>query len=76
MPDLTGMSNSISMISKRIPTSYGTLIGLQSHDSVTAVMRERLIRRMLAAGEEAPTIEPAPTQRSGQRSVSEAEAKS
>ena len=26
MPDLTGMSSSISMTSKRIPTSYGTLL--------------------------------------------------
>ena len=58
------------------PHELRNLIGLQSHEIVTEVMRERLIRRMLEVGEERPTIEPAPTQRSGQRSVSEAEARS
>ena len=58
------------------PYELRNLIGLQSHEPVTEVMRERLIRRMLEAGEEAPTVEPAPTQRSGQRSVTEAEARS
>ena len=58
------------------PYELRNLVGLQSHEPVTAVMRERLIRRMLDAGEEAPTVEPASTQRSGQRSVSEAEARS
>jgi len=58
------------------PYELRNLIGLQSHEPVTEVMRERLIRRMLEAGEEAPTVEAAPTQRSGQRSVSEAEASS
>ena len=57
------------------PYELRNLIGLQSHEPVTEVMRERLIRRMLEAGEEAPTVEPAPTQRSGQRSVTEAEAR-
>lgn len=58
------------------PYELRNLIGLQSHEIVTEVMRERLIRRMLEVGEEAPTIETAPTQRSGQRSVTEAEARS
>ena len=58
------------------PYELRNLIGLQSHEPVTEVMRERLIRRMLEAGEERPTIEPAPRQRSGQRSVSEAAARS
>ena len=58
------------------PYELRNLIGLQSHEPVTEVMGERLIRRMLDAGEERPTIEPAPTQRSGQRRVSEAEARS
>ena len=38
-------------------------------------MRERLIRRMVEAGEEAPTIESAQQQGSGQRRVSEGEAR-
>ena len=58
------------------PYELRNLVGLQSHEPVTEVMRERLIRRMLEVGEEAPTVEPAPTQRSGQRSVTEAEARS
>ncbi len=58
------------------PHELRNLIGLQSHEIVTAVMRERLVRRMLEAGEAAPTIEQAATQRSGQRSVTEAEARS
>ena len=58
------------------PYELRNLVGLQSHEPVTEVMRERLIRRMLEAGEEAPTVEPAPTQQSGQRSVTEAEARS
>jgi hypothetical protein len=37
-------------------------------------MRERLIRRMVEAGEAAPTIEVAPSRPSGQRRVSDAEA--
>ena len=37
-------------------------------------MGERLIRRMVEAGEDAPTIEPAASIRSGQRHVSSEEA--
>ncbi|MCZ6681408.1 MAG: sulfatase-like hydrolase/transferase [Candidatus Poribacteria bacterium] len=52
------------------------LIGRESHQEVAAVMRERLIRRMVEAGESAPTVEPAPTHLSGQRRVSPEEARS
>ena len=41
------------------PYELTNLAGLRSHDEVAKVMRERLIRRMVAAGEEAPNIEPA-----------------
>ena len=34
------------------------------------MMRGRLLRRMVEAGEAAPEIEPAPSRRSGQRRVS------
>lgn len=56
------------------PYELTNLLGYQSHQKVAAVMRERLIRRMVEAGEDAPTIEPAPTRPSGQRRVSEEEA--
>jgi arylsulfatase A-like enzyme len=56
------------------PYELTNLLGYESHQKVAAVMRERLIRRMVEAGETAPTIEPAPTRPSGQRRVSEAEA--
>ena len=51
------------------PHEMTNLIGLQSHQQVAAVMRKRLIRRMVKAGEAEPTIEPAPTRPSGQRVV-------
>jgi arylsulfatase A-like enzyme len=57
------------------PYELTNLIGLQSHQETAAVLRERLIRRMVAAGEAAPTIAPAPTRPSGQRRVSPAEAR-
>jgi len=46
------------------------LIGLESHQKVAAVLRERLVRRMAQAGEAMPAIEPAPARPSGQRRVS------
>jgi arylsulfatase A-like enzyme len=58
------------------PYELTNLIGLQSHQETVAVLRERLIRRMVAAGEAAPVIEPAPVRPSGQRRVSAAEAQS
>jgi arylsulfatase A-like enzyme len=57
------------------PYELTNLIGLESHQEVVAVMRERLIRRMVEAGEEAPVIEPAEVRRSGQRRVSAEEAR-
>jgi arylsulfatase A-like enzyme len=56
------------------PYELTNLLGYESHQKVAAVMRERLIRRMVEAGEAAPAIEPAPTRASGQRRVSEQEA--
>jgi arylsulfatase A-like enzyme len=51
------------------PDELANAIGLESHTETASVMRERLIRRMVAAGEAAPTIEPAPSRRSGQHRV-------
>jgi arylsulfatase A-like enzyme len=51
------------------PYEMANLIGLESHQEVAAVMRQRLIRRMAAAGEAVPTITTAPPRRSGQRRV-------
>jgi arylsulfatase A-like enzyme len=56
------------------PYELTNLLGYESHQKVAAVMRERLIRRMVEAGEAAPTIEVAPSRPSGQRRVSDAEA--
>ena len=56
------------------PYELQNLAGLRSHEGVASVMRERLVRRMLEAGEEAPAIEPAPVRESGQRGVSAEEA--
>ena len=58
------------------PYELRNLIGLRSHETVSEMMRERLIRRMVEAGEDAPTIEPVPQQGSGQRRVTEGEARS
>ncbi|HEU5087300.1 MAG TPA: hypothetical protein VFT99_07635, partial [Roseiflexaceae bacterium] len=58
------------------PYELTNLIGLESHAETSAVLRERLIRRMLAAGEQAPEIVPAPSRPSGQRRVSSVEAHS
>ena len=58
------------------PYELTNLIGLQSHQETAAVLRERLIRRMVEAGEQTPTIEPAPARPSGQRRVSPEEAHS
>lgn len=57
------------------PHELTNLIGFESHQEVAAIMRDRLIRRMVAAGEPAPAIEPAPSKRSGQRRVSLEEAR-
>lgn len=55
------------------PWELNNLAGLESHREVADVMKERLIRRMIEAGENAPLVENAPPIPSGQRSVSSAE---
>ncbi len=56
------------------PYELENLIGLESHREVTAVLRRRLLRRMVAAGEKKPIVEPAPVRPSGQRRISPAAA--
>jgi arylsulfatase A-like enzyme len=56
------------------PYELTNLIGLASHQEVARLLRERLIQRMVAAGEAAPIITPAPQRLSGQRRVTEEEA--
>ncbi len=51
------------------PYELTNLIGFESHQQVAAVMRTRLLRRMVAAGEAEPTIELVPARPSGQRRV-------
>ncbi len=51
------------------PHELRNLINFESHREVAEVMRARLLRRMLEAGEATPTITPAPTMPSGQRRV-------
>lgn len=57
------------------PYELTNLLGFASHQEVATILRERLIRRMVEAGEAAPTIEPAPSRPSGPRRVSAAEAR-
>jgi arylsulfatase A-like enzyme len=57
------------------PYELTNLIGLESHQEVAAAMRQRLVRRMVEAGEAEPTIEAAPLRTSGQRRVSAEEAR-
>ena len=57
------------------PYELTNLIHSEAHQIVCGVMKDRLIRRMTDAGEEAPTIVEAEVRRSGQRKVSEAEAR-
>jgi arylsulfatase A-like enzyme len=58
------------------PYELTNLAGLESHAATAEVLHERLVRRMLAAGEAAPEIVPAAPRPSGQRRVSAAEAAS
>lgn len=51
------------------PYELNNLIGLQSHQELAASLRQRLIQRMVEAGEAAPVIEAAPSRPSGQRRV-------
>jgi arylsulfatase A-like enzyme len=58
------------------PYELTNLIALQSHEEVRTVLRERLIRRMIEAGEDAPIIEPVtPQNPGGQRRVTLTEAR-
>ena len=58
------------------PWELTNLIGLPSHGEVAAMLRERLVRRMVAAGEAEPTMTAAPVKSaSGQRRVSPTEAR-
>lgn len=57
------------------PYELTNLIGVSSHEEVTAVMKERLIRRMVAVGETEPAIGSAPSRPGGQRRVSAEEAR-
>lgn len=58
------------------PYELTNLIGLESHRETAGIMRRRLIRRMLEAGESEPTIELAQPRPRGQWLVSEKEAHS
>jgi arylsulfatase A-like enzyme len=51
------------------PHELQNLIGLAPFHEIAAELRQRLIGRMVAAGEAAPTIEPAPTRSMLQRAV-------
>ncbi len=57
------------------PYEFRNLIEQESHQEVRSVLRERLVRRIVAAGEKAPKIELAAVKPSGQRSVTAAEAR-
>ncbi len=60
---------------KADPYELNNLVHAQSHENVRQVMRERLLRRMKEVGEPEPQIVPAEVHGSGQRSVSEKEAR-
>ncbi len=55
------------------PHELANLVGVESFREVSAELRERLIRRMVAAGEAAPEIVPAPSRRMEQRRVRQLE---
>ena len=56
------------------PYELTNLVGLESHRQAADVLRDRLLRCMVEAGEPAAIIEPAPARPGGQRIVTEAEA--
>ena len=58
------------------PYELTNLVQSEAHEVVREVMRERLVRRMTDAGEEAPSIVKAEVKRIGQRKVTEEEARS
>lgn len=53
------------------PYELTNLIGLESHQAVARVLRERLTRRMTESGEPPPQIRPAAARPSGQRRIPE-----
>jgi arylsulfatase A-like enzyme len=55
------------------PYELNNLIGLTSHQEVVEVLRQRLNRRMVEAGESAVTFTSAPERKAGQKRVSSAE---
>ena len=57
------------------PYELTNLLGLESHQEVASVMRDRLVRRMVEAGEAAPEVKCAPSRTCGQMKVSSAEAR-
>ena len=57
------------------PYELTNLIGRSSHVEVADIMRKRLIRRMVEAGEAAPEIVPATVKGRGQRSITAEEAR-
>jgi arylsulfatase A-like enzyme len=57
------------------PYELTNLIDRQSHEEVAAVMRERLLRQLNAAGEPIPIIEPALRKPAGQRWISKEESR-
>lgn len=58
---------------KADPYELNNLVGFESHRKVADVMKERLLKRMAAAGEPAPEIQDAEPKRSGQKRLSEHE---
>ena len=58
------------------PYELCNLIGMISHAEVAEIMRQRLLRRMVEAGEEAPDVQAAEVRENGQRRVSPIEARS
>ena len=56
------------------PDELDNLIGYQSHAHVAERLRERLARRMIAAGEPEPAITLSPKRPSGQRLIHPEEA--
>jgi len=52
------------------PYELVNLVGLETFRAVADLLRDRLVARMVAAGEAAPTIEAAPARPSGQRAAS------
>ena len=58
------------------PYELCNLIGMKSHEEAARIMRQRLVRRMVEAGEDAPEIQPAKIREGGQRRVSPVEARS